>query len=900
MTTPSVPADAFQEFGGLLRQLREEAGLTVRDLHDVLDVSISTISKTQNGGHATPPDFYMVKKWVTACQDRAGASGRTLSVSVDIKWWRKQHGQLERLHEQLSSQRREAARSGLAGNARLPVRQWDPLRLGVRRAITVAPTDFGRPCSPAEGALRVPVSGDLPLLPPYVERSHDRRLRALLARSSANTCVVVTGNSSSGTTRTMWEAAIKCCADWTLIHPNSAADLAHLSTAHIGPNTVVWLDELHSYLLDSAAGSAAARALGELMEAPGPYLIIGSMWPRHWDELMRRPAEGADHHRPARQFLENHVEEIAVPDSFAQDSAAQELLRRRAARDPRLSIAYETAGQQWRITQVLSGGRQLVSRYERGDDRHGTAVISVAMDARRLGVHGPYTPAFLRTAVDGYLPDGSLRVGGKDWFEHALSYASEEVNGVAPLTPVRHTPGIGEAEGYVLHEYLAQHGERTRQHLRIPASLWSALSSEDNVGFAPGSIDLTAHVNDPETLHRLGAIARTRMLYGFAEQFLRRAAVAGATAAYLELADLLTDQERHDESDQVLQLAVPTQPYAHVYRARRFSRQGRVDDAVAAYSAGADACDSTFGIGTGIHSRLEMAEMLSRHDRVEEAIAMWQAASDAGLLIDRTQFASLLARHGRLPMAVAELRKDIDAGSRLARSNLVHLLARHRMIDEALTELRAASSEDLNCDATHVARLLIRQGNKDEAVTELRAAADRGDLIARRELGRILEQDGRTAEALREYRLAAQSGSVPARDDLIRLLKARGEHEAAHAELQAAIDSLQASADAGDSWARTQRGFMYAQMGDVDQAVIEMRIAADSGDAQSRWALAQLLEIHGQGENAVTEAVTAGQVGLLNIRDQFVRMLNQQGKGDLARQASLYGLLPDGTVARPA
>ncbi|MDX3526512.1 helix-turn-helix domain-containing protein [Streptomyces sp. ID05-39B] len=886
MTTPSgSPVDALQRFGGLLRQLRKEAGLTVRGLADVLGVSGSTISKTENGRHAMPPDFYMVKSWVTKCQDHARTRSRSLSVSVDVDWWRTQHGQLEHL----SSQRWEAARAGQDWPARIPVSQWDPLRLGVRRAITVTSADAGRPFSSARGVFRVPPSGELPLLPPYAERDHDRRLRAFLARTFANTCVVAIGDSSSGKTRTMWEAVLRCRADWALIRPDSAADLARLAVARIGPNTVVWLDEFHSYLLDADAGAAAARALGMLMEAPGPCLIIGSMWPRHWDELTRRPEQGADHHRLAREFLENHVEEIGVPDSFAQDSAAQELLRHHAAHDPRLAIAHETAGERWRVTQTLSGGRQLVSRYERGGDRHGTAIMSVAMDARRLGIHGPYTAAFLRAAVDDYLPVGSERVGREDWFERALASTSEEVHGIAALTPVRNASGVGEADGFVLHEYLAQHGERTRQHLRIPASLWDALSSGADAGFAPGSIDATAHVDAPETLHRLGTIARIRMLYGYAEQFLWRAAQAGATAAYLDLADLLTDQERHDESDQVLQLAIPTQPYAHVYRARRFSKQGRVDDAMASYIAGAEACDDTLGRGTGVHPRLEMAEMLSRHDRVEEAIAVWQEASDAGLPVDRTQFADLLAKQGRLSTAVAELRKDINRGSGLARSSLVHFLARHGMIDEALTELRAADPEDLNCGITHVARLLIRQGNKDEAFMELRDAADRGDLIARRELGRILEQDGQTAEALREHRLAG------ARDDLIRLLKARGEDEAVRAELQAAIESLQEAADAGDTRARVQRGFLYAQMGDLSQAFMELRIAADNGHELARFALAQLLESHGQAEDAINEVVTAGQVGALDIREELIRMLNKQGKNDLARLISRYGLLPDGT-----
>ncbi|MBQ1117640.1 pentapeptide repeat-containing protein [Streptomyces anulatus] len=93
---------AVRRFGGLLGQLRAEAGLTMRELAAAIGVAPATVSKTESGGHARPPDFYVVRQWVTACAQRVDGRGGPSSVSVALDWWRQEHGQLERLHLHLS------------------------------------------------------------------------------------------------------------------------------------------------------------------------------------------------------------------------------------------------------------------------------------------------------------------------------------------------------------------------------------------------------------------------------------------------------------------------------------------------------------------------------------------------------------------------------------------------------------------------------------------------------------------------------------------------------------------------------------------------------------------------------------------------------------------------------
>ncbi|MBF6207291.1 pentapeptide repeat-containing protein [Streptomyces gardneri] len=106
--------EAIRRFGGLLGQLRVEAGLTVRELAAAIGVAPATVSKTENGGHARPQDFYVVRQWVASCAHRVDGHSGSFSIPVALDWWREEHGRLERLHEELSLRPRPL-RSELGG-----------------------------------------------------------------------------------------------------------------------------------------------------------------------------------------------------------------------------------------------------------------------------------------------------------------------------------------------------------------------------------------------------------------------------------------------------------------------------------------------------------------------------------------------------------------------------------------------------------------------------------------------------------------------------------------------------------------------------------------------------------------------------------------------------------------
>ena len=134
-----------------------------------------------------------------------------------------------------------------------------------------------------------------------------------------------------------------------------------------------------------------------------------------------------------------------------------------ASQDHRLKIALRVAGQSKKITQVLAGGVLLLDRYEHASDPSSQAIITAAMDARRMQYYKPLPVELLKEAAPGYLTD-EQRVGTGEWFADAIAKAAEPVHGISAMTPCRTDPGVGEANAYILHDYLSQYALTPPRH----------------------------------------------------------------------------------------------------------------------------------------------------------------------------------------------------------------------------------------------------------------------------------------------------------------------------------------------------------------------------------------------------------------------------------------------------
>jgi hypothetical protein len=309
----------------------------------------------------------------------------------------------------------------------------------------------------------------LPDLPAYMPRGHDAELEQLVTAAAQGTSgiAVLVGGSSTGKTRACWEA-LRLLRDqnvpWRLWHPidpsRPEATLRELPS--VGPRTVVWLNEAQFYLNVAAGGLGERTAAGlrELLRDPAraPVLVLATLWPHFWDVLTVRPvaAAGEDPHAQARELLSGR--DIPVPAAFT----SAQLRQFPVAADPRLARAAEAA-ENGQVIQFLAGAPELVARC-RNAPSAATALISTAIDARRLGMGITLPLAFLEAAAPGYLPGTDWDGLAEDWLEEALAYTAAPCNGIrGPLTRIRPRTTASTEPAYRLADYLEQHGRRARR-----------------------------------------------------------------------------------------------------------------------------------------------------------------------------------------------------------------------------------------------------------------------------------------------------------------------------------------------------------------------------------------------------------------------------------------------------
>lgn len=339
-----------------------------------------------------------------------------------------------------------------------PIGQCHPLDLEVHHAIRIA----SQP-----GAL-----------PTYVGREHDAHLRSVVdaaINGRSQLCMLV-GESSTGKTRACWEAIQRLSLEgWVLWHPYdpTRAEAALAGLAAVGPKTVVWLNEAQHYLQGEGIGERITAGIRTLLGDAdrAPVLVLGTLWPDHWEELTSPPGPHPDVHAQTRELLTGR--QLRVADSFTDKDI--KAARVAAATDQRLAQALAQTADR-RITQFLAGVPAIMDRYANAGPGV-RAVLHAAMDARRLGCGIELSHAFLEHAATDYLLPSVFDSLGENWFDEALAYAARSVHGdIALLRRVRRRPGSdpGDAPCSRLADYIEQQGRHERRHLCPPASFWES------------------------------------------------------------------------------------------------------------------------------------------------------------------------------------------------------------------------------------------------------------------------------------------------------------------------------------------------------------------------------------------------------------------------------------------
>jgi len=707
-----------------------------------------------------------------------------------------------------------------AGTVR--ARDEDPRRLGVHASIQVDP-----------GA------DDLPV---YVPRQVDVELHtALTAAAARGGFVLVKGSSSVGKSRSLFEAVRAVLPDWWLLHPADADAVLAFADAPTS-RTVVWLDELQRYL--NQPGGIPSGALRALLSAG--LVVAGTLWP---DEYAVRAAPRipgrADPYAEDRELL-GLARIIEIPETFSPGELrrAEQL----ADTDPRIRVALQTANA--RLAQVLAAGPELVRWWQNADSSsppqcYGNAIITAALDARRVGAQAPLTAKYLQAAAPGYMSSAVQATAPGDWFAQAIAYASTRLRGAtACLTPT--AAGIGRTAGWKSADYLHQHALQTRRTHPLPAVAWRALVDHHH----------------PDDARRLGRSAELRGQPGAAADFYRRAAGDGSDGAAMDLAYLLKKQGRQDEAIPVLQRhAKVGSRSAALQLAHLLAKRGQATEAITAILPYADAGDvmALMDLNAQLleEGRLDelrrradawdpfaarhVADLLVFEGRPDEAVALLRRYADGGSVgnydVDTmlaAEFADLLAFLGR----VEELRERASDGDGYALRSLERLLVGRGEIGQAIAVLQQRADAGDATAATSLASLLA----KHDGVDELRARAEDGDASAAEHLAHLLARQGKKAEAIAALRTSIGGSDADTDDHRLSLL----------AFWEGRIEDLRQYA-----LRRGSAGALLATLLAERDAYDELRQRADAGDIDAARVLVDLLADQGRVD-ALEAEVNAG------------------------------------------
>lgn len=721
------------------------------------------------------------------------------------------------------------------GLRRAPVPRPATARQRTWRLVTVAD------CPPEQvGVHPAAIEDEWSQQPGYVTREHDQRLRAQLRQAAGSGgMVVVVGGSSTGKSRSLFEALRSELPDWGIFLPDDVAAVRSAGPQLPG-RTVVWLDDTPAVRFLDPSGLTAGdlAALLAERESSEPIVIVYLVWPDPYRRMTAVPQSpdgaAADPARGAREALALALRPpVRVPDDFTK-------LERRTLRD----VADASGDQRLRdalgdrrygVAQHLAGAPALMSHWQDGAtvQPYGAAVITAAIDLHALRLSEPLADGLLAAAAPLYLTSEQFAEAPTNtWFKDGLAYACRPLRGaVRALVPVP-GPEIGTTAGYTVADYLQQRGAVGRDYVTVPTALWNVVAAHVT--------DLDEAARLGRRAHQLGFIAQARPLltrvFAHSEDarwrlisilvdeqrydLLREHAAAGIGEAHYALAkqavadarfgdvlehwrpqdttdgqwwDLAEELYDHEQDDLLRQLYQRGDPAGRFYYLQLLQDQNQ-ESALAQL---ADAADN--------YAQFELAELLGQQGRVDEALEEYEELFDSeeGDLADESirAWASLLADHGREAPLREWAAENPDPGLPLL--FLAALLARQERLDE-LRDLADGGQVTVVWQYTG----LLKRLNRED---ELQDLARRDCAEARKDLADLWQAAGREDD----LRATAATGDRSALECLITLLGTLGRE-----------DELRNLAEAGDANARHELISLLDRLGRRD----ELRRMAAAGD----------------------------------------------------------------------
>jgi tetratricopeptide (TPR) repeat protein len=744
-----------------------------------------------------------------------------------------------------------------------PIAQLDPSALEIHRSIDAR------------------TAGDMTT---YVLRAHDLLLQEAVDVAVAGASVLVTliGDSSTGKTRTCWEAVRRLPAGWRVWHPlaptRPEAALAGLSA--VGPRTVVWLNEAQHYFLEPGAdvGERVAAGLRTVLADPdrSPVLILATLWHDFWFALTQQPRHSGarDLYAQPRALLAGIGRHLTMPRAFTLPDDV-EALRETARVDPQLAQAAREA-EDGETTQYLAGVPVLTERY-RNASSGARALIEAAMDARRLGHRSDLPLSLLTEAAESYLTDREYDRMSDGWVEEALEYCAQPCRGTrGPLTRSRLRNGGQNPDPplYRLADYLDQHGRRTRQFTRPPAGMWQALADHGNI----------------DDLRRIARSARDRGLLRTEAQFYVAAATTGDTLAPVALAQLLYRAKHLGDDRPWVGRAAGSSDVGDFVMAQQLEEDGNTQDALIYYQRAAAAGFSYAAWAAGMKIQSDAG--------LDEALVWLDDRTGEGIDEALHAAAWLLHRADRFNEALTYARRAVDAGNKEALVLVGHSLRDSGRDQEALAHYeKAAATGDENTmtEAEACAAELIEKtsGTADALAWLEERATTTGRTGPLGEAHLVLSRAGRIDEALVYAERAAESG-----DDSALSMAADMLQEADRVEDALALYQRNAEAfNRHDDYRAASRILQQTYGVDAALAWLEPRAAGDSTSAMI--AMSRVLQEAGRFDEALRHSRRAADGADERALARAVEVLTAAGRTQEATTLRRYGWNPDGNISDP-
>jgi tetratricopeptide (TPR) repeat protein len=359
----------------------------------------------------------------------------------------------------------------------------------------------------------------------YVRREVDSVLRSALAsaRSGDRRVVLLSGDSCAGKSRSVAEAvrADPVLRAWRLVVPLPDGGLSRLAVADglTWKHTIVWLDNLHSYLV----GGLDAGTLRQVLGSDPGVIVIATIRSAQLEPLQKGLAD------PMWEYLTGSAEvtriTLKAPLSDQEQRAAAA-----AIPDPALLAALR---QGVGLGEWLVAGPELMTKLHDGQPLS-RALADVVTDWYRAGLDQPLPVEDARRLwVESLDPVLRQRLLGREQadqfelFEQAAAWACEPVIGRALYEQCL---VIRTAEGYVAHDYVVDQVTRSRQRRPVSDGIWehalrTAVSCPDEdqrsariwsvgtagyhehaLAYAMAGMKILAAAGDPDALFNTGAI----------------------------------------------------------------------------------------------------------------------------------------------------------------------------------------------------------------------------------------------------------------------------------------------------------------------------------------------------------------------------------------------------------